>query len=127
MERGKGKMKFETVAVSFTLKGQDFSKIKDKLKEIAEKHKDSKVELVHGHMPRHKVLEAGFGTELVDALDELFHMQAVFFGYREDMVNYVSRANGTVYFIGEIVDGVKEEYDLYSETLHPGRIVKMDL
>ena len=107
------------VAVSFTLKGQDFGRIKQKLQTIAADLKESgdRVVLVHGFMPKHEVLSRGFNTDVVDTLDELFPVQCSFYSNgkpdRIGMADLIHEFGGEVHVIGEVSGGVSEEVALY--------------
>jgi len=112
-------MKF--IAVSFTIKGQKISDIKPVLEQLSERHggKSGHTALIHGHMPRHVVVEKGFFTELVDILDELFPVQIGCYHNgktnRELMLAIIADSGAEVYAIGEIIEGVAEEVKLYRE------------
>lgn len=112
----------KTVAISFTLKNQSFDKIKEEVKSIIGSQGEQRVEYVHGFLTRQEVIEKGFSTEVVDFLDKVLPIQSKFSGNREEMVKYVGLVHGEVYIIGDVVDGVKEEFDLYSKELSPEQI-----
>ena len=105
----------QVIAISFTLKGQDFKSIKERLDLVKKSYPE--VELVHGFMPKQVVKEKGFSTEVVDTLDEYFPNQKNFFGDREGMAQYVAEKNGLVLILGDVVEGVLEEYNLYKSQL----------
>lgn len=107
-----------TIVLSFTLKGQDFSKIKEAILDIKKKHFPTKnVILLHGFMPRAEVIKKGFSTEVVDFLEETFPIQLNLYAdgapLRHEMVKIANHLDANVYFIGEIKEGVLEEYTLY--------------
>jgi hypothetical protein len=105
------------LAVSFTLKGQDFDAIKEALKFLSNYNPGSV--LIHAFMQRSVVLAKGFPTTVVDALDELFPAQVHFFNdttgvpERNLMVQVVADLGAKVYVIGDVTEGVKEEAELY--------------
>ena len=107
------------IAISFTLKGQSFDSIKSTLEALSlQTHGTSgNTVLVHGFMPRQAVLEKGFSTEVVDTLSTLFPYQLNCFAGgvpdRKTMAVIIKESHGTVYTIGEVKEGVKEEVDLY--------------
>lgn len=109
------------IAVAFTLKGQTFNQILPVLTELAGLvgGKSGNTILAHGFMSRGAVIEKGFGTEVVDALAELFPYQMNFWANdvvnRKAMAQALKDADAEVYTIGEIKEGVKEEVDLYRE------------
>lgn len=113
------------IAISFTLKGQELSSIRNVLEGIAARHEGE--ELIHGFMPRELVIEKGFSTELVDMLDELFPVQHIFFGRREEMVKYANSVKAFAIFVGEIKEGVAEEYDLYLNKAPKCNILEFDV
>lgn len=111
-------MKF--IAISFTLKDQPFDSIRETLERISLNHGaiSGNCCLVHGFMPRSVVIEKGFGTEVVDALDALFPFQLncyVGAPKRITMAQIIKEQKGTVYLVGDIKDGVAEEAALYRE------------
>lgn len=110
------------VAVSFTLKGQDFSRIKQILEKIAASHHNPV--LVHGFLPREVVEEKGFSMEVTNALEEVFPKQVSFWMpgdvaiWRDDMADFMlglsqNKGNGEIYVIGEIKEGVAQEVEAY--------------
>lgn len=107
------------IAISFTLKDQPFDSIKFVLEELSRQTggKSGHTVLVHGFMTRQAVIEKGFSTEVVDALSELFPYQLNCFVNgvpdRKRMAVIIKESRGTVYTIGEVKEGVKEEVDLY--------------
>lgn len=104
------------IIISFTLKGQDFWKIKNKLQDIAKQNPDAI--LIHGFMPRKEVISKGFSTDVLDTLDTLFPIQLNMYKdgkpMREEMVKLSCKLNASIYFIGEIKEGVLEEHELYT-------------
>jgi hypothetical protein len=106
----------QTIAIAFTLKGQNFSDIR-KCLELLSAQVGREAILVHGFMSRQAVIDKGFSTEVVDALAELFPYQLNCFvdGHpkRQEMANILKAQRGTVYTIGEVKEGVLEEVDLY--------------
>lgn len=111
----------KVIAVSFTLKGQDFAKIAEALRNIKQGFPDNTL-CVHGFMPKEVVEEKGFSTEVVDTLDEIFPHQKCFFNKetgkpnREKMAEYVKATGATVFIVGEANEGVAEELEFYKNT-----------
>lgn len=106
------------IVIAFTLKGQDFAKIKQKLIEIHNWHDVDDVVLLHGFMPREVIIEKGFSTEVVDALDQLFPTQINFYKdgpLRELMAKAAIALNANLYFVGQIKEGVAEEAKMYED------------
>lgn len=106
----------QTIIIAFTLKGQSFDKIKAALVQIANEGENPRL-LLHGFMPRKLVEAKGFSTEVVDALEELFPIQTNFFYngtvMRHSMRIYGEMLSAKVYVIGPVIEGVKEEVELY--------------
>lgn len=117
--------KTKTVAISFTLEGQDFDKISEKLESIksdveAGLEAGTEVELAHRFMTRDEIVKQDLSTQIVDKLDALFPRQVHFFAPSIDkpdaerFAEYVQQRNGDVYFIGDIKDDVLEDWDTFS-------------
>jgi hypothetical protein len=105
----------EAIVVAFTLKGQDQSKIFQRLIDVAENN-PNKI-LIHGFLPRKIVEEKNIPTDVVDTLEALFPVQLNMFDkapLRAEMVEVAKKLNAKVYIIGEVKEGVKEEADLYN-------------
>lgn len=104
------------IAISFTLKGQDFGKIRTQLEKIKAEN-PGPVMLMHGFLSRKVIQERGLPTDVVDALDELFPTQLnlSFVGgeFRNMMAYHAKTVNAKVYAIGEIKEGVADEVTLY--------------
>jgi len=121
----------QSIAISFTLKNQDFSKIKTALKAIKDNYIDE-VKMYHCHMPREIVLEKGFTTEFVDMLDEIFPNNYSLYTNdlqlsREELVETMIHEDGYVYVVGSIIDGVKSEYELYKANISQNKIKLISL
>lgn len=117
----------KNVFVSFTLKplhgNRNFSNsILPVLERVASENPGSC--LNHGFLPREVVVEKGFGTEVVDALDRLWPDQRNWFDpesgkpRREDMAqaakDFKEAGNGVeVIIIGPPIEGVLDEFKLY--------------
>lgn len=106
------------IAISLTLKEQDKNEILSLLEYLAYhlKGADKPVVLVHGFLPRRVVLEKGFSTSVVDALDKLFPIQLNLWDgvpLRQEMADVLERLNGDAYVIGDVKEGVAEEVNLY--------------
>lgn len=120
------------IAISFTLKNQSFDKIIPSLESISDSFpggKDGTPVLVHGFMPRSVVIEKGFGTEVVDALDRLFPNQMNCYTNQPDrqrMVDVIQATAGRVFVIGACVDGVQEEVEMYTAAGVPVFFLDLD-
>jgi hypothetical protein len=115
-----------SIAISFSLKGtKTLAQIDVALAEIASKYDVENTELVHGFLSRDEVVERCLLTDLVDVLDTHFPKQYIFSGYefRKLMAEYIQKQHGIVFIIGDIVEGVREEYEIYKELLPEDRIV----
>ena len=105
----------KAIIIAFTLKGQSFEEIKKHL--IAIKERQSPTVVIHGFMPKSEVVERGFSTEVVDTLQELFPVQLNMYNggpMRLEMVSVAKKLGAEVFVIGEIIEGVKEEVDMYA-------------
>jgi len=108
------------IAISFSLKGQDFDKIHHVLK-LIKKEIDELNEtpiLVHGFMPRSVLIEKQFPLNVVDALDELFPLQINCFHegmpLRSKMAELIYEFGGQVYVVGDVIaEGVQMEIEQY--------------
>lgn len=107
------------ISLSFTLKGQDLSKIEQALLKVKEDFDDGDLTIVHGFLPREVVIQKNFDTGLVDMLDKHFPKQYNLFDVkenkplREQIAHFINSNNGKAIFVGEIKDGVEEEFHIY--------------
>ena len=103
-------------SVHFTLKGQDFEKeIKPKLEQLISEHTNET--MVDGFMPTFIVKAKGFDPSVCEALDlhpfrRNFYSVEIAAPLRYDMIGHLALHGGTAYFIGNITEGVQEEWDL---------------
>lgn len=122
-------IKYNYIAISFTLKGQEVEKIAKVLENIA-----SKVEnpvLIHGFMPRELVVAKGWNTDALDSIEKNFPIRINLYDpnisqpMRQEMANMVFITGGSVHVIGQCVEGVALEVELYQSfgvqefTYHP--------
>jgi glutaredoxin-related protein len=113
----------KSIVIAFTLKGQNFEKIEAELKQLSDRLNTTSGEdpvlVIHGFMPRSKVMEKGFSTSVVDALDKLFPHQLNMYScvtnmpLRKQMAHVALMLNATIYVIGDIAEGVAEEVQIY--------------
>ena len=104
----------KTIAISFSLRGQQLEDIYPFLKDINESA--GPCLLIHGNLPRKEVIKRGLPTDMIDMLDELFPIQLNFWDQkvlREEMGNYAKTLGAEVYIIGDVKDGVKDEENIY--------------
>ena len=94
----------------------------DQVRETVQKFIPNGIEnLFHGFMSRKVVERKGFDAQWVDLFDEITANKFSFFcpnfgtTQRELMADACKAANATAGFIGPLVDGVKEEWNLWSE------------
>lgn len=107
----------KSIVLSFTLKGQDQQAIIDAIHRVAIDHPNHI--LVHGFMPKEIVLEKGFSTEIVDALQRGFPVQLNMYNngpMRQEMMEVAKQLRSKIVVIGEIKEGVAEEVELYRLT-----------
>ncbi len=121
-------------SIHFTIKGQTMAEIDKKIDKWLEENKaiidfsereegESAAILHHCFLPREAVIVKGFGTEVVDSLDEISgENQIRWFGASDDlgmsrllMLKNLKRLNGIALFIGEVKEGVKDEYELAAQ------------
>lgn len=114
---------FRNYTIHFTIKDQSLEEIKEKLKKYLDElpFQERALAFHHCFMPRKLVEEKGFSTDLVDVLDELCVPDQVRWYNTTDsitesrrlMLNNIAQIpRGQALFVGEIKEGVKEEYDL---------------
>jgi len=114
---------YKNYTIHFTIKDQSLEKIKEKLKKYLDKlpFQEKALAFHHCFMPRTLVEEKGFSTDLVDVLDELcipdqirwYNTTDSIAESRRLMLNNIAQIpRAQALFIGEIKEGVKEEYDL---------------
>lgn len=104
------------IVIAFTLKGQPFEKISPEIDKIKEKVGDAI--LMHGFLPRHKVEAMNFPTTVIDKFDELFPVQLNFWEgipLRKLMAKTAKAVEAEIFIIGDIIEGVQEEADLYAQ------------
>lgn len=103
------------IIIAFTLKGQDFEKIRLAIADLRLKLGADNI-LIHGHMPRIQVIRKGYDTKLCDLLDGAFPVQLIMFNegtLREEMVKVGKKLEAKVYVLGEVKEGVATEVELY--------------
>lgn len=107
----------KAIVIAFTLKGQPFEKILAQLEKIAQENPTQI--LLHSFMPRALVVEKGFPTIVLDAIDKLFPIQLNMFLHgaplRTEMAEVAAKLEATVYVVGEIKEGVAEDVERYKE------------
>ena len=104
----------QAIVLAFTLKGQDQNKIIEKIKEASVKYADHLC--IHGFMTRKEVVEKKLPTDILDAIETYFPKRANFYvkgPLRQEMCEWAKLVNAIVVIIGEVKEGVQEEYNLY--------------
>jgi len=104
----------KAIIISFTLKNQDFGRIKPVIEKIAKENPNTI--LIHGFLPRKEVIEKGFSTEVVDVLESNFPVQLNMYdkGVLRLEMGYIGKKLGAeVHIIGQNIDGVYEECQQY--------------
>lgn len=117
------------VSIHFTIKDQPLDVIEDKINkwfrdgkhvvDFSERTEPRSI-LHHCFLPREIVIEKGFSEDLVDMLDMISEFQVRWFNThayglvwsRQLMLENLAKLGGTAIFVGEIKEGVKEEYDI---------------
>lgn len=131
-------MKKYDLSIHFTLKGQTASQIDEKLNNWLESDKytgqfdfsengetEPRNVLHHCFLPKKVVEQKGFSTEVWDMLETISEDIVCWNGVWNDgdalcwdrklMLENIKKVNGISIFIGEIIEGVKEEYDIAQE------------
>jgi hypothetical protein len=107
----------KAIVLAFTLKDQDFEKIKFQISKIKERvGKD--VILIHGFMPAEVARQKGFPTHVSNCLNKHFPVQLNMYNkgtLRTQMAVIASKLDADVYVIGNVTGGVSEEVNLYRE------------
>lgn len=137
------KPKYPFVSVHFTIKDQSFESLQKLLHKLVTTwmptfvFSNNEIGTVAAHcfLPKETVIEKGYSMDLYDRLlDPFFPKQQCMFREgdiqrsRQNLLSRVKAENGYAIFIGDIKEGVKEEYDLATELgvqiLHLPHIVK---
>lgn len=111
----------KAIIIAFTLKGQDFAKIKEQISLLSMKSGENTL-LIHGFMPENEVLKRKFSTDVVDCLAAEFPVQCNMYlpgpdggPLRLEMAEIGKKLDATVYVIGDAKEGVHEEVLLYEK------------
>lgn len=128
-------MKKYDLSIHFTLKGQTVSQIDEKLDkwlnseeyqgqfDFSENGDDEPRNILHHcFLPKKTVVQKGFSTEVWDMLETISEDIICWNGVWNDgdalcwdrqlMLENIKKVNGISIFIGDIIEGVKEEYDI---------------
>lgn len=119
-------MRKNDFSLHFTLKDQSFPAIRDEFYSWAKDHdflisqeNDPRLVLHHCFLPRAIIQLKKFSEDVVDFLDGITEDVVCWYGAAENlqdsrtlMLQNLKRVNGIAIFVGEIKEGVKEEYDL---------------
>jgi hypothetical protein len=131
-------MKKYDLSIHFTLKGQTVEQIDQKLNnwldsdkyqgqfDFSENDEDEPRNVLHHcFLPKEKVIARQIGTEVWDFLDTISEHIICWNGVWNDgdslcwdrrlMLENIQKVNGISIFIGDIIEGVKEEYDIAVE------------
>ena len=131
-------MKKYDLSIHFTLKGQTVEQIDQKLNNWLDSDKytgqfdfsengetEPRNVLHHCFLPKKVVEQKGFSTEVWDLLETISEDIVCWNGVwnegdalcwdRKLMLENIKKVNGISIFIGEIIEGVKEEYDIAQE------------
>lgn len=121
------------VSIHFTIKNQSIESINDKLDNYFSRTKtedfafnfseptEPRSILHHCFLPEKKVIEKGLSTEIYDSiLHSISEDKVCWFGTsdyglewdRRLMLENLKKINGIAVFVGEIIEGVKDEFDL---------------
>lgn len=111
------------LSLHFTLKGDiPFRKIKHYIQRVLINRYEGRYPiLLHAFLPREHVVKNGFSTKVVDMLDELFPYQINFCPDgkpdREALMQAIVEKCATAYFVGEIKNGVFQEFTMLKDKL----------
>lgn len=124
------KPKYSFVSIHFTIKEQSFESLQKLLHKLVTTwmptfvFSNNEIGTVAAHcfLPKETVIEKGYSMDLYDRLLDPFfpkQLSCLFVGDLENsrrrMLEQVKAENGYAIFIGDIKEGVKEEYDLAKE------------
>lgn len=124
------KPKYPFVSVHFTIKDQSFESLRILLNKLVTTWEPTFVftnneigtVVVHCFLPKEVVKEKGYSMDLYDQLlDPFFPKQQCIFREgdiqrsRENLLSRVKEENGYAIFIGDVKEGVQEEWDLAKE------------
>lgn len=125
------------VSIHFSLKGQTIEEIEEKLDlwlqsenyqgqfDFSERDDEPRSVLHHCFLPKKIVEQKGFSTEVWDFLEMFSEDNVCWNGVsgegmglvwdRQYMLENIKKINGVSIFIGNIIEGVEEEYKLANE------------
>ena len=131
-------MKKYDISIHFTLKSQTVEQVDEKFSKWLDSdnyqgqfdfsendEEEPRNVLHHCFLPKEKVIARKIGTEVWDFLDTISEHIICWNGVWNDgdslywdrrlMLENIQKSNGISIFIGDIIDGVKEEYDIAQE------------
>ena len=131
-------MKKYDLSIHFTLKSQTVEQVDEKFSKWLDSdnyqgqfdfsendEEEPRNVLHHCFLPKEKVIVRKIGTEVWDFLDTISEHIICWNGVWNDgdslywdrrlMLENIQKSNGISIFIGDIIDGVKEEYDIAQE------------
>ena len=131
-------MKKYDLSIHFTLKGQTVEQVDEKFSKWLDSdnyqgqfdfsendEEEPRNVLHHCFLPKEKVIARKIGTEVWDFLDTISEHIICWNGVWNDgdslywdrrlMLENIQKINGISIFIGDIIEGVKEEYDIAQE------------
>lgn len=119
---GESSVTGSAISIHFTLKNQSIEKLKKAIQEVVESYvRDNKSDITfHCFLPKEDVIKKGWSTEVYDELLEPYFGNLVCMNYvnkpinvnREDLFKTLKAMNGVAFFIGAIVDGVQDEFEM---------------
>jgi hypothetical protein len=117
----------KAIVIAFSLKHQSFDEIRYSVQAIREYHKEEVI-LIHGFMPKKEIKKRGFSDQVGILFRKHFPIQLNMYCdgvLRLEMAEVACMLDATIYVIGEIKGGVKEELDLYK--MYELKIIEMPL
>jgi hypothetical protein len=105
----------KAIVLAFTLKGQDQNKIFEAIKKVAQDFPNHI--LIHGNLPMSEVISRNLPHELNNLIEKCFPIRLNMHDgkrvMRAEMAIVAEKLDAEVVVIGSIIEGVREEIDLY--------------
>lgn len=107
------------VSIHFTTKTNSIVEIREKLfNDIRYQNLKDSDNLNHCFLPREEVEKREFSLDCVDFLEEILDTTTIWFtslaflqDRRAEMIDFIKKSNGVAIFVGDIIDGVRAEFD----------------
>jgi hypothetical protein len=100
---------------------------------IISSYNGAAINIINGFLPKEECIRRNLDTTCIEYLEKKFRLNLINFydtvNYktrREEMVECAKENNAIVYIIGEIADGVKEEFELYKKAGLETRLIPLE-